>query len=160
VCRVYRSGVGACLVSEGGLILVCNRIDGAGWQLPQGGVDQGETASEALKREVLEEIGLEPDHYTIITRTEEIKYNIPPSHLPKSWGGKYIGQSQNWFLLHATLSSLEKIDFHRNKAVEPEFKAWKLISPHSLQSVAVSFKRQIYLELLKQFEPHINKLKQ
>ena len=96
----YRPCVGVMLINQDGLIWTGERIDTPGaWQMPQGGIDQGETREEAGLRELEEETGVSPDQVTVIAWTdEEVCYDLPDHLLGKVWGGKYRGQSQHWLL--------------------------------------------------------------
>ncbi len=102
----YRPCVGTMLINAAGEAFVGKRIDnkeGDWWQMPQGGVDDGEDLDTAMLRELGEETGIGPQHLEIVHRMEgELFYELPPELLGKLWGGRYKGQRQNWYLVRFT----------------------------------------------------------
>ena len=98
----YRPCVGVMLVNGDGKVFVGRRIDnkeGDWWQMPQGGVDEGEDLRDAALRELGEETGVRPEHVTILKAMDEpIRYDLPEELIGKLWGGKYRGQEQVWYL--------------------------------------------------------------
>jgi len=98
----YRRCVGVMLVNAAGEVLVGQRIDNPGpaLQMPQGGIDPGETVREAALRELAEETGLTPDKVRIEAETEEwLTYDLPHDLVPRIWKGRYRGQEQKWVLM-------------------------------------------------------------
>lgn len=147
----YRPCAGILLTNKSGQIFVGERIDMPGaWQMPQGGIDDGETNDEAALRELGEEIGLQPKHVEVLGCTQGwITYDLPVHLLGKVWGGRYRGQKQKWFLMRLTSS-----DTAINIATEhPEFARWKWTDRESLLAQIVPFKRAVYEEVLKELYP-------
>lgn len=150
----YRPNVGAVLFNREGLVFVARRADlpnaeGApgGWQLPQGGIDEGEDPRLAVLRELEEEIGT--DKAVILGEHEAwLTYDLPPDLLGKALGGKYRGQRQRWFALRFTG---EDADIRLDRDPHPEFDAWRWAPLGALPAMAVGFKRAIYEELARSF---------
>lgn len=150
----YRPCVGIMLVNNKGQIFVARRIDSQkddAWQMPQGGVEEGEDYETAAKRELLEEIGT--NNIEIITFTNDfLYYDIPTSYIPKFWNGKYRGQKQIWFLAKF-LGNDSDINLETE---EPEFSAWQWVDFESLISNVVPFKRKIYEQVIAEFSIFID----
>ena len=152
----YRPCAGIMLANREGLVFVGRRQDAAGskypdaWQMPQGGIDEGEKPETAALRELWEETGVVADHVEIIGRsTNEYFYDLPEELLGKIWKGKYRGQRQSWFLMRFTGE-----DNHINvQTDDPEFIEWKWIDPQGLPDLIVPFKRDLYRAVLKEFLP-------
>lgn len=148
----YRPCVGVMLVNNSGQAFVGKRIDnreGDWWQMPQGGVDEGEDLKQAALRELWEETGVKQDNVRLIARTkEEVIYDLPDELLGKLWGGKFRGQSQHWFLGRFTGTDADiKLDAHR----PPEFCDWKWVTPGRLPELIVPFKKPVYRAILQEF---------
>ena len=146
----YRPCVGIMLVNMDGKVFVGQRIDNAveAWQMPQGGIDDGEDMKTAALRELNEETGIVREHVEIIAKArEEHFYDLPPELIGKLWGGKYRGQRQYWFLARF-LGSDEDIDI---RTAHPEFREWKWTEPDSLPDLIVPFKRKLYRDILHEF---------
>ncbi len=148
----YRPCVGVMLVNRSGLAFVGQRIDtkeGDFWQMPQGGVDDGEDLRTAALRELWEETGVEKRHVEIVAQTrEELLYDLPEELLGKLWKGKYRGQRQHWFLLRFSGSDEDvRLDAHN----PPEFNDWKWVRPESLPDLIVPFKKRVYRAVLDEF---------
>ncbi len=150
----YRPCVGAALFSRHGKVLVARRADtvnaeGApgGWQLPQGGIDEGEDPRRAVLRELAEEVGT--DRAEVIGEHPEwLTYDLPPELVGKALGGKYRGQRQRWFALRFTG---EDTDIRLNLDPHPEFDTWRWADLAELPGLAVPFKRPIYEVLARSF---------
>ena len=148
----YRPCVGVMLVNRSGLAFVGQRIDsqeGDFWQMPQGGVDEGEELRAAALRELWEETGIEQHHVEIVAQTrEELFYDLPDELLGKLWKGRYRGQRQHWFLLRFSGSDQDvRLDAH-----DPaEFNDWKWVKPELLPDLIVSFKKRVYRAVLDEF---------
>lgn len=140
------------LANAAGRVFVGQRIDnpGAAWQMPQGGIDDGETPAQAAQRELLEEIGTTAAEI-VAESADWLTYDLPPELLGSVWGGRYRGQRQKWFLMRFTG---QDSDIQINTA-HPEFDAWKWLPLEELVGVAVPFKRDIYQQVLTQFTPLI-----
>lgn len=149
----YRPCVGTMLFNTDGDVFVGKRIDnkeGDWWQMPQGGVDDGEDLDTAMLRELGEETGLQPRHLEIVHRMEdELYYELPPELRGKLWGGKYKGQRQNWYLVRFTGVDTD-IDLEAHK--HPEFCEWKWVAPELLPELIVPFKKPVYEAVLAAFE--------
>ena len=148
----YRPCVGVMLVNEEGRAFVGRRIDnreGDWWQMPQGGVDEGEDLEAAALRELAEETGAKPEHVSLIQQTREpIRYDLPEELMGKLWGGKYRGQEQIWFLARFSGSD-EDIDLEAHDP--PEFCDWKWVDPDQLPDLIVPFKKRVYRAVLQEF---------
>jgi putative (di)nucleoside polyphosphate hydrolase len=150
----YRPCAGVMLVNPAGLVFVGQRIDAAmeAWQMPQGGIDPGEDAETAARRELGEETGISPAHVELIAPGDrELFYDLPPELVGKAWRGKWRGQRQWWFLFRFTGRDS---DVHIDTP-HPEFRAWRWADPEELPGVAVPFKRALYEDVLTMFRPHL-----
>ena len=149
----YRPGVGVMLFNRKGLVFVGRRGDTAdAWQMPQGGIDEGESPREAALREMMEEIGT--DKADIVAESRDwYVYDLPPALQARSWGGRFRGQRQKWFALRFTGA-----DRDINIATKhPEFDAWKWASVRTLPELIVPFKRELYRALVAEFG-HLGKV--
>jgi putative (di)nucleoside polyphosphate hydrolase len=145
----YRPGVGVMLLDDANRAFVGRRIDIAGdnWQMPQGGIDKGETARQAALRELREEVGT--DNAEIIAESKGwLSYDVPSHVTRRLWRGRYRGQRQRWFAMRF-LGRDEDIDLHTH---HPEFDDWKWVPAPELPLLIVPFKRQLYLDILAEFE--------
>ena len=150
----YRSNVGLMVLNKSGEVFVAQRLEhyANAWQMPQGGIDPGEDARAATLRELKEETGITRDKVTIVAETDGwITYELPADLIPKLWNGKYRGQKQKWFLLRFLG---EDIDINI-ETEEPEFSAWKWITPSALPDVIVPFKRDVYIAVLEAFQNYL-----
>lgn len=147
----YRPNVGAVLFSRDGLVFVGRRKGFPdAWQLPQGGVDEGENIQQAVLRELKEEIGT--DKADILGEHPEwLLYDLPPHLLGVAWQGKYRGQRQKWFALRFTGQDQ---DIRLDADAHPEFEDWRWIRLVDLPTLAVAFKRDIYERLAQDFKPY------
>ena len=142
-----RAGVGIIVLNKQNKVFVGKRKDNPGdkWQMPQGGVDQGEDYITAMKRELLEETGIK--NIEIIKEIEKIyQYELPQNLVGIIWKGKYRGQKQKWFITRF-LGKEKEINLNTKHA---EFIDWKWIQPNLLPEVIVDFKKDLYLNLLKE----------
>lgn len=148
----YRPCVGVMLVNRQGHAFVGKRIDnreGDFWQMPQGGIDDGEDLRAAALRELHEETGVGEQHVAVIAQTrEELLYDLPEELIGKLWKGKYRGQRQFWLLARFTGEDADiRLDAHH----PPEFCEWKWIEPDLLPELIVPFKRRVYHAVLEEF---------
>jgi len=146
----YRPCVGLMIVNKDGNVFVGQRVDRFkdAWQMPQGGIDKGETVSEAALRELEEETGITADLVTLEAETDDwLPYDLPHDIVPKIWKGRYRGQEQKWVLLRFSGTD-DQIDI-----VQPhqEFSEWMWISPKDLLASIVPFKRDVYASVLEAF---------
>ena len=145
----YRSAVGIMLLNRAGEVFVARRIDMPmlpAWQMPQGGIDKGETPLQAALRELKEEIGTNKAKILGESRMW-LKYDLPVELTGGVWGGRYRGQRQKWFAMRFTGADRD-IDLATD---HPEFDAWKWIRPERLPQIIVPFKRQLYIDILAEF---------
>lgn len=148
----YRPCVGVMLVNAQGRVFVGKRIDnkeGDAWQMPQGGIDEGEDLHPAAFRELHEETGVAAHLVTVIAESrEEHFYDLPGELMGKLWGGKYRGQRQKWLLLRFNGED-SQIDLAAHEP--PEFYEWKWVEPELLPDLIVPFKRRVYRQILEEF---------
>ena len=141
------------LVNAEGLVFVGKRIDnkeGDWWQMPQGGVDDGEDLDAAMLRELGEETGIVAQHLTIMQRlADELYYDLPAELQGKLWKGKFKGQRQSWYLVRFTGADSD-IDLEAHK--HPEFCDWKWVDADLLPDLIVPFKRDIYEAVVAAFK--------
>lgn len=146
--RGYRPGVGIMLLDRNKRVFVGRRSDVAGdnWQMPQGGIDRGETPRQAALRELKEEVGT--DKAEILAETRGwLSYEVPPEVAGRLWRGRYRGQMQKWFAMRFTGEDRD-IDLMTH---HPEFDAWKWVAPAELPQLIVPFKRRLYRDILDEF---------
>jgi putative (di)nucleoside polyphosphate hydrolase len=146
----YRPCVGVVLINADGLVFAGQRADmeTPAWQMPQGGVDKGETSKAAAFRELREETGVAAHHVTLLGQTADwLPYDLPPEVVPKRWGGKYRGQKQMWYLMR--LDTGDEVINLTYKDVE--FSQWRWMTGQDLLNVIVPFKRPIYEAVLTEF---------
>jgi putative (di)nucleoside polyphosphate hydrolase len=145
----YRHAVGIMLLNRDGEVFVGRRIDmpsAAAWQMPQGGIDPGETPRQAALRELKEEIGT--DRAEILAESRGwLRYDLPGELAGAIWGGHYRGQKQKWFAMRFTGRDSD-IDLATE---HPEFDCWQWVAPHRVPELIVPFKRQLYLDILDEF---------
>ena len=137
------------LLNPANLVFVCCRIDQSAenWQMPQGGIDEGEDPRTAAMREMYEEIGT--NKAEIIAESRDwLNYDLPPDLIPRVWGGRYRGQKQKWFACRFTGTDGD-IVLDRHK---PEFNAWKWAPMTEIARLIVPFKRPLYTQILAEFQ--------
>ena len=147
-----RNGVGVIIFNRENKVFVAKRIDNPidKWQMPQGGVDEGENYLSAMKRELFEETSI-----TSIEILKEIEgffeYELPKNLLGIIWKGRYRGQKQKWFITKF-IGDENEINLNTKN---PEFIEWKWILPEKLPDVIVDFKKDLYLKLLQNIKKFI-----
>lgn len=152
--RPYREGVGMMVLNSHNQVLVGRRIDNdvEAWQMPQGGIDNGENPQQAALRELREEIGT--DAVEILAETSDwLYYDLPDALANKLWHGRYAGQMQKWFLMRFVGN---ESDININTAI-PEFAEWDWKEVHTLPELIVDFKRNLYHRVIAEFSSHFAK---
>jgi putative (di)nucleoside polyphosphate hydrolase len=158
----YRPCVGITVINPEGLVWVGRRADspgeeegrGAWWQMPQGGIDEGEDPADAALRELIEETGMRT--VRILAETSDwLHYDLPPDLVGKSWGGRYRGQAQKWFAIRF-LGPDSEIDIMPNAGHRPEFSEWKWVPLPQVADLIVPFKRDVYAKVVAEFAGHAN----
>ncbi len=150
----YRPAVGVMLLNREGKVFVGQRMDSTleAWQMPQGGLDEGESAEAGALRELQEETGIDPRLVEIVDRTtEDLFYDLPEDLVGKLWKGRWRGQRQTWFLARFTGTDADV----NLQTAEPEFRAWKWAEPAELPAMIVPFKKALYEEVLRAFARHL-----
>lgn len=148
--RGYRPCVGIFLLNGGGEVLVARRADVAGhaWQMPQGGIDRGESPHEAAMREMAEEVGTKNASCLLESRVWR-SYELPSEIAQRLWQGRFRGQTQKW-LAFRFLGEDDEIALDRHHA---EFVDWKWTDPERLVELIVPFKRDVYVSVVDEFRP-------
>lgn len=154
----YRPCVGVMLINPAGLVFVGQRLDGAtsgaaaAWQMPQGGIDEGEKPREAALRELEEETGVSPDLVEVLGKTEDwLAYDLPEDLIGKVWGGKYRGQKQKWFAMRY-LGRDDQVQIVRP---HQEFARWQWMRADDMLEAIVPFKRAVYEIVVSDFRAHL-----
>jgi len=145
----YRKNVGMVLVNTNGHIFAGKRLDNDSdaWQMPQGGIDKGETPEVAAFRELSEETGIHHSKARLIGATAGwLSYDIPVELIPKLWNGQYRGQEQKWF----AFEFLGKDSDINIITKEPEFSEWAWKSKKDLLSSIVPFKLEVYQKVFSE----------
>ena len=147
-----RLGVGAVVLNEKNNVFVGKRIDNPinKWQMPQGGVDNGENLEQAMRRELEEETSIK--NIKILKEIDKwFEYELPSNLLGKIWKGKFRGQKQKWFIIRF-LGNEKEINL---KTRNPEFNQWKWIKIEDLPNVIVDFKKEVYKNLRIEIKNYI-----
>lgn len=145
----YRANVGIVIINDRGQVFWARRFGQHSWQYPQGGVDGEETAEQTMFRELHEEVGLKPEHVKIVASTKHwLRYKLPKRYIRHDSKPVCIGQKQKWFLLKLTApeSSVDLLS-----CSHPEFDDWRWVSYWYPVRQVVSFKRDVYRKVMKEF---------
>ena len=138
----YRPNVGIIIVNRQSQVFWGKRVREHSWQFPQGGIKQGESPEQAMFRELMEEVGLSPEHVEIIGRTRDwLRYDVPTNWVRREWRGTYKGQKQIWFLLRLTGRDS---DVSLRRTSHPEFDAWRWSDYWAPLEMVIEFKRGVY----------------
>ncbi len=151
----FRPNVGMILCNSKGQVLWAKRIGHNAWQFPQGGIAEGETPEEALYRELGEEVGLQPEHVTILGQTSGwLHYRLPQRYIRQDEpaGTVCIGQKQKWFLLQVLADDSQ---IRLDASTPPEFDHWTWVSYWYPLSEVVSFKKDVYRKALLELAPKL-----
>lgn len=146
----YRRGVGVMVLNATGHVFVARRIDmiSEAWQMPQGGIDEGEDPERAAFRELEEETGLKANQVHLIARSRGwLRYDLPDDLIPMLWKGKFRGQEQQWFVMRLTADE-NAINIETE---HPEFSEWQWVPLEQIVDMIVSFKQPLYQQLVDEF---------
>ena len=150
----YRPCVGIALTNSRGLVWIGRRVGTRdSWQMPQGGIDAGESPAEAVMRELQEETGVRRADVVVESKFWYC-YDLPPAASGRALRGRYRGQRQRWFLLQFTGSD-DEIDINDH---HPEFSAWRWAEPKDIVDLIVPFKRPVYEKVFAEFAPYLSSL--
>ncbi|WP_371169412.1 RNA pyrophosphohydrolase [Aliiroseovarius sp. 2305UL8-7] len=154
----YRPCAGIMLVNGQGKVFTGQRLDApklgtaAAWQMPQGGVDEGEDPKDAALRELWEETGVTEDLVTIEAELPDwLPYDLPHDLVGRIWKGRFRGQKQRWYLMR-----FHGQDDQVNIQTEhPEFSHWQWMDPDAVVANIVPFKREIYAKVVEGFQEYL-----
>ena len=157
----YRPCVGLALFNRDGRVFVGRRADkrlkehvapGHEWQMPQGGIDEGETPQEAALRELYEETNVR----SVVLLAESpgwLSYDLPGAIARESWKGRWRGQAQKWFAFRFTGDDGEIDIAHPAGGMKPEFEAWRWVTLAETPGLIIPFKQEVYREVATLFAP-------
>ena len=147
----FRANVGIVICNKMGQVFWARRYGQHSWQFPQGGIDEGETVEQAMYRELHEEVGLTPKDVSILSVTRNwVRYKLPKRLIRQGSNPVCIGQKQKWFLLKLTAKESAINLLHSG---HPEFDDWRWVSYWYQIRNVVSFKRDVYRRVMKEFAP-------
>ncbi|MCH9809267.1 MAG: RNA pyrophosphohydrolase [Alphaproteobacteria bacterium] len=157
----YRPCVGIMVLNQRNQVWIGRRTgsktlkdpgqQGLWWQMPQGGIDEGEDPAQAAFRELFEETGIERGSVSIIGETNDwLRYDLPDQLVGKKWGGKYRGQRQKWFAMRFTGLDAE-VNINPLPPHEVEFDDWRWADHGEVLDCIVPFKREVYVAVLEEF---------
>ena len=148
-----RNGVGIVLLNKDNKVFVAKRIDNQKnfWQMPQGGVDEGENYLAAAYRELEEETSIK--NVSLVKELDGlISYELPKDLLGVIWKGKYRGQKQKWFIMKF-LGQNSEINIQTKN---PEFSEWKWIDLENITDLVVDFKLHVYKDIKEKVKEILN----
>jgi putative (di)nucleoside polyphosphate hydrolase len=150
----FRANVGIVIANDSGRLLWARRVGGRdAWQFPQGGIHEGESAEEALYRELHEEVGLAPDAVDVVATTRGwLRYRLPKRYLRRGETPLCVGQKQKWFLLRMRAAD-DAVDLLCND--KPEFDRWRWVSYWYPLNQVIYFKREVYRRALRELAPSL-----
>lgn len=150
----YRPAAGIMLLNSDRKVWVGQRIDSTqeAWQMPQGGLDEGEEPLDGALRELEEETGIAASLVEIVARSQgELLYDLPEELIGRLWKGRYRGQRQHWFLARFLGTDADVV----LETAHPEFRAWRWVEPLALPDLIVPFKRTLYEAVIAEFRTHL-----
>jgi putative (di)nucleoside polyphosphate hydrolase len=149
----FRANVGIILANADGQLLLAGRIGNKGWQFPQGGLMVGETDTDAMYRELHEEVGLRPADIEVLGCTRDwLRYRLPDKYVRRGSKPLCIGQKQRWFMLRL-LGPEERVRFDRCE--NPEFDRWRWVDFWKPVNEVIYFKRRVYARALHELGPYM-----
>jgi putative (di)nucleoside polyphosphate hydrolase len=149
----FRANVGIILANADGQLLLAGRIGNKGWQFPQGGLMIGETDTDAMYRELHEEVGLRPADIEVLGCTRDwLRYRLPDKYVRRGSKPLCIGQKQRWFMLRL-LGPEERVRFDRCE--NPEFDRWRWVDFWKPVNEVIYFKRRVYASALHELGPYM-----
>jgi putative (di)nucleoside polyphosphate hydrolase len=150
----FRPNVGIILCNAQNQVFWGKRIREHAWQFPQGGIKFGESPEQAMYRELMEEVGLRPEHVQIMGRTRDwLRYEVPSSWVKREWRGSYKGQKQIWYLLRMVGRDT---DVSLRASEHPEFDAWRWSDYWVPLEDVIEFKREVYKLALNELSTHLH----
>ena len=152
----YRPNVGIVILNGRNEVFWGKRVREHSWQFPQGGIKPGESPEAAMYRELLEEVGLLPQHVKILGRTRDwLRYDVPLNWVRREWRGSYKGQKQIWFLLKLVGRDS---DVSLRASNHPEFDGWRWSSFWEPVDAVIDFKRDVYERALRELSRFVKGL--
>ncbi|MDE0927004.1 MAG: RNA pyrophosphohydrolase [Methylophilaceae bacterium] len=150
----FRPNVGIVVCNAQNKVFWGKRIREHAWQFPQGGIDHGESPEVAMYRELMEEVGLRPEHVEILGRTRDwLRYEVPTNWIRREWRSSYRGQKQIWFLLRLVGRDT---DVSLRATPHPEFDAWRWSDYWVPLEDVVVFKREVYKMALNELAVYLH----
>ena len=149
----FRANVGIILSNSDGKLLLAGRVGSKGWQFPQGGMLHGESAEEAMYRELQEEVGLGASDVEVLGSTSDwLRYRLPEKFIRKGTTPLCIGQKQRWFILRL-IGPEDRVRFDQSET--PEFDRWRWVEFWRPVNEVIYFKRRVYARALYELGPHV-----
>ena len=149
----YRPNVAIVILNDNDKVLWEKRVAEDAWQFPQGGINEGESIEEAMYRELMEEVGLGPDHVKILGKTKDwLRYEVPKQWVRRDGASRYKGQKQIWFLLKFVGNDSDVLLTNSDK---PEFDSWRWDDFWSPLKQVIDFKREVYEKALNELSTYI-----
>jgi len=150
----YRPNVGIVILNDNNKVLWAKRAAEDAWQFPQGGINEGESLEEAMYRELMEEVGLSPNHVEIIGQTKDwLRYDVPRQWVRRDGYARYRGQKQIWFLLKFIGKDS---DILLTNSQNPEFDSWRWDDFWSPLQQVIDFKREVYEKALNELSAYLH----
>ena len=150
----YRPNVAIVILNGENKALWAKRVAEDAWQFPQGGVNEGESLKDAMYRELMEEVGLTPDHVEIIGQTKNwLRYDVPRKWLRRDGYNRYKGQKQIWFLLKFIGKDS---DIFLTNSEKPEFDSWRWNNFWSPLEQVIDFKSEVYKKALNELSSYLD----